>query len=43
MKPSEQNKKVFSKNVSVFEENYWRPDEEEAVKFLKNGKLLVGG
>ena len=43
MRPSEQNEKTFSKNVAVFEENYWRPDEEEAVKFLKKGKLLIGG
>jgi predicted ATP-dependent Lon-type protease len=41
MRPSEQNEKTFSKNVAVFEENYWRPDEEEAVKFLKKGKLLI--
>ncbi|MBI5469857.1 class I SAM-dependent methyltransferase [Candidatus Kaiserbacteria bacterium] len=43
MKPSLQNEKEFSKNVSLYEVDYWRPDEEEAVKFLKPGKLLIGG
>lgn len=27
----------------MFEEIYWRLDEEGAVKFLKHGKLLIGG
>ena len=34
---------VFSKNVAIFEENYWRLDEQSAVKFLKPGRLLIGG
>jgi len=40
---SQQNKMVFSKNVASFEADYWRQDEEQAVKFLKPGKLLIGG
>lgn len=43
MKLSKQNEITFSKNVAIFEENYWRSDEEEAVKFLKPGQLLIGG
>ena len=43
MKPSRQNEMVFSKNVAIFEENYWRLDEQSAVKFLKPGRLLIGG
>jgi SAM-dependent methyltransferase len=37
------NKEVFSKNVKVFDVDYWRQDEEEAIKFLLPGKLLLGG
>jgi SAM-dependent methyltransferase len=41
---SEENRKMFDKHVRFFEHaDYWRSDEEEAVKFLKKGKLLVGG
>jgi ubiquinone/menaquinone biosynthesis C-methylase UbiE len=43
MKVSEHNEKVFSRNTAVYEVDYWRPDEEEAVKFLTPGKLLIGG
>jgi SAM-dependent methyltransferase len=43
MRASEHNKSVFSRNTAVYEVDYWRPDEEEAVKFLKPGKLLIGG
>jgi ubiquinone/menaquinone biosynthesis C-methylase UbiE len=43
MKASEHNEKVFSRNTAVYEVDYWRPDEEEAVKFLNPGKLLIGG
>src|SRR5215469_2780637 len=27
----------------MYEVEYWRPDEEEAVKYLQPGKLLIGG
>ncbi len=41
---SETNKNMFDKHVGFFEHaDYWRSDEEEAVKFLRPGKLLVGG
>lgn len=41
---SEQNRDMFSKHVDIFAHaDYWRPDEENAVKFFKPGKLLIGG
>jgi len=43
MRPSEQNEPVFSKRAAIFESDYWRDDEEEAARFLKPGRLLIGG
>ena len=41
---SQHNKEMFDKHVNFFADaDYWRSDEENAVKFFKPGKLLVGG
>ena len=41
---SEHNREMFNKHVSIFAHaDYWRSDEENAVKFFKPGKLLIGG
>jgi SAM-dependent methyltransferase len=37
------NKKIFSKHADIFDVDYWRQDEENSIKFLLPGKLLVGG
>lgn len=41
---SDINRKMFDKHVDFFAEaEYWRSDEENAISYLKPGKLLVGG
>ena len=37
------NRDIFSNNASLFDVDYWREDEEDSIKFLKEGALLVGG
>ena len=40
---SHNNAEVFSQNADLFKIDYWRQDEQEAIKYLKPGRLLIGG
>ncbi|MEK7509178.1 MAG: class I SAM-dependent methyltransferase [Patescibacteria group bacterium] len=43
MSYSSHNRDIFSVRADVFDKEYWRADEESASRFLRPGRLLVGG
>jgi SAM-dependent methyltransferase len=43
MLASVHNRAVYSTNAALYATSHWRSDEENAVKFLNRGHLLIGG